>query len=440
FLTCPVGIDVAQPGPTIYDSRGNLVWADPSLGSCSNLDLQTYEGENYLTMWVGTGSPGSGQQTGSGNGIMLNAAYEIVRNVSAVNPEGMDAHEFFIVQPENKTALVTAYHPIPFDLTSVGGPADGWYLNALIQEIDIATGAVLFNWTSIDHIAFSESYNNLTQTGEGNTSALAWDAVHINSIEKDTAGNYLVSARHTQTVYKIHSNGTILWRLGGKTSDFAFIGNNTEFHFQHHARWHVDGTQISIFDDGAAVIETSVFINEPVASGKFLTIDEDAMTVSLAARFLPSPIGLADSGPALAEGSTTLYGSEVVTGYGVNPWVMVQDFTTSAVLLSAIIGPNTTLPFGSITNYRAFKMSTAQFVGSPTQPPSVALVDGDVFVSWNGATNVAAWTLFTGQEPGNVTQKVTTVQKTGFETQINGAGSNAFIAVAALGADGRTLG
>jgi hypothetical protein len=73
---------------------------------------------------------------------------------------------------------------VQLDLTSVDGPKDGWYLNSLIQEIDIATGAVLFNWSSIDHIALSESYNNITATGEGGSSSLAWDAVHINSIDK----------------------------------------------------------------------------------------------------------------------------------------------------------------------------------------------------------------------------------------------------------------
>lgn len=66
----------------------------------------------------------------------------------------------------------------------MGGLKDGWYLNSLIQEIDIATGAVLFNWSSIDHIALSESYNNITATGEGTNSSFPWDAVHINSIDK----------------------------------------------------------------------------------------------------------------------------------------------------------------------------------------------------------------------------------------------------------------
>jgi hypothetical protein len=112
FLTCPAGSAVAQQGPTIYDSHGELVWADPTIGVCGDLNLQTYDGQDYLTMWIGTGDAGTGLQTGSGVGIMLNSKYEIVQNVSAVNPGRTDLHEFNIARG-NKTALVTAYNPIP---------------------------------------------------------------------------------------------------------------------------------------------------------------------------------------------------------------------------------------------------------------------------------------------------------------------------------------
>jgi hypothetical protein len=112
FLTCPAGFAVAQQSPTIYDSHGELIWADPTLGGCSNFNLQTYEGQDYLTMWIGIGDPATGLQTGSGVGIMLDSKYENVQNVSAVSPGGTDAHEFNIA-PGNKTALVTAYNPIP---------------------------------------------------------------------------------------------------------------------------------------------------------------------------------------------------------------------------------------------------------------------------------------------------------------------------------------
>ncbi|KAJ7167023.1 ASST-domain-containing protein [Mycena filopes] len=437
FLICPVGSAIAQPGPTIYASNGELVWSDPSIGNCHNLNLQTFDGEQYLTMWIGVGDAGTGQQEGSGIGIMLNSGYQIVQNVSAVNPGGTDLHEFHIPQPAAKTALLTAFNPIPFDLTPVGGLKNGWYLNSIIQEVDIASGRVLFNWTSVDHIALDESYDNLTLTASGDSEANPWDPAHINSIDKDSAGNYLISARNCETLYKIAANGTILWRLGGKRSDFTALGNDTEFHWQHHVRWRNDETQISVFDDGAGVLLATQVIDEPVASGKYLNVDQSAMTVSLAKKYLPSP----NTGFSLAEGSIEPYGSTVVVGYGNNPWVTVHDAETEAILLSAVIGPNnSSLWFGGISNYRVFQTSTHEFVGRPSQPPSVAVEGGAVYVSWNGATQVARYELFTGNQTATVHTKVRAVAKTGFETNMGAAGSGAYVAVEALAANGTVLG
>ncbi|KAJ7060910.1 ASST-domain-containing protein [Mycena amicta] len=441
FLLCPGGTSLVQPGPAIYTSAGDLVWANPLLGSCMNINLQMFDGEQYITLWVGSGTAEDAQQEGHGTGLMLNTRYENVRNVSAVNgDQGTDLHKFNIVKPQNKTALVTAFNPVPANLTSVGGPADGWYLNSIIQEIDIASGKLLFNWTSIDHIAFSESYNNITSVGEGTSSDNPWDAVHINSIEKDTAGDYLLSARHSQALYKIDgASGSIVWRLGGKTSDFTRLGNvnDTQFHWQHHARWRSGGSQISLFDDGAAVLLDTFTIDEPVATGLLLDVDQEKMTVGLARRYIPSP------NPALAAGSFEQYGSTVLIGYGALPWLTAHDLSTGTVLYSATIGPNNaSLWLGGIENYRAFQTSTHEFVGRPTQPPAVFLdlSSSEVYVSWNGATHVAAWRLLTGNSTSNVNEVVRTVPKAGFETAFSGAGCSEYVRVAGIAANGTTLG
>ncbi|KAF7364060.1 hypothetical protein MSAN_01064800 [Mycena sanguinolenta] len=438
FLICPNGQAVAEPGAAIYKSNGELVWADSSFGNCYDFNLQEYNGEQFLTLWVGAGSAAVGQQMGFGTVMLMNSNYELVMNVSAVNPEGTDLHEFNIVKPENKTVLVTAFHTIPMDLSSIGGPVDGWYSNGVIQEIDIATGDVLFNWTTYDHIPLSESYNNISLTGQGFEANNSFDAVHINSIDKDREGNYIISARHSQAIYKIAANGTILWRLGGKMSDFTAIGNDTEFHFQHHARWRLDESELSLFDDGAAVfISTVNVIDEPVATGKYLKVDQEKMTVELTKRFFPSP----NSNYALAEGSVEPYGDTVLVGYGWVPWVEAYSFDTQELLFSAVIGPNNaSLWDGGIGNYRAYQTSTLEFTGHPTQPPNVSVTGGDVYVSWNGATHVSSYTLFTGNSATNVSKKVARVPKSGFETKISAKGSQNFIAVAALAANGTTLG
>ncbi|KAF7290630.1 HMA domain-containing protein [Mycena indigotica] len=85
FLVCPTGSAVAHPGPVIYDSAGELVWADLSIGACFDLDLQTYRGARVLTFWVGNGNAGIGKQTGNGTGKIFDEQYEWVVNVSAEN-------------------------------------------------------------------------------------------------------------------------------------------------------------------------------------------------------------------------------------------------------------------------------------------------------------------------------------------------------------------
>ncbi|KAK6984852.1 hypothetical protein R3P38DRAFT_3292196 [Favolaschia claudopus] len=110
YLVCPTGGAVADPGAAIYKSNGELVWANSTFGACNDLNLQTFDGEDFLTFWVGAGSAAAGGQMGFGTVIMMNSNYEVVMNVSAVNPEGTDLHEFNIVKPENRTALITAFH------------------------------------------------------------------------------------------------------------------------------------------------------------------------------------------------------------------------------------------------------------------------------------------------------------------------------------------
>ncbi len=70
--------------------------------------------------------------------------------VRAGNGYDGDHHEFLIT-PED-TALFTIYHKVPMDLSSVGGPKEGTVLDGIVQEVDIETGEVLFEWHSLDHV------------------------------------------------------------------------------------------------------------------------------------------------------------------------------------------------------------------------------------------------------------------------------------------------
>ena len=126
------------------------------------------------------------------------------------------------------TALITIYHGVPYDLSSVGGPKDGTVVDGIVQEIDVATGRVLFEWHSLDHVPLDESYLPVNWDPD------SYDYFHINAVNLDDDGNLLISGRHTWTIYKVdRQNGGILWRLGGKRSDFA-LGPGARFAWQHN--------------------------------------------------------------------------------------------------------------------------------------------------------------------------------------------------------------
>ena len=77
------------------------------------------------------------------------------------------------------------------------------------------------------------------------------DYAHANSIDMTTDGNLLLSCRHLDAVVKINAQtGDIIWRLGGKKSDFVFP--NDPFggpSHQHCARMLSDGN-VTMFDNG----------------------------------------------------------------------------------------------------------------------------------------------------------------------------------------------
>lgn len=144
--------------------------------------------------------------------------------------------------------------------------------------------------SSFEHLPFSTSYVAVMPPF-GQAVSTPWDAVHLNSIDKDTDGNYLISSRHNHALYKIDkSTGDIIWSLGGETSDFA-LTNQTAFYWQHFARWRSGGSHISLFDNGASSLEA----NRASARGLYLAADQDARTVTWKQEWLPTEYNYSNS-------------------------------------------------------------------------------------------------------------------------------------------------
>ncbi|KAJ3489459.1 hypothetical protein NLG97_g5988 [Lecanicillium saksenae] len=193
-----------EPGATILDHTGELVWRQPRMAAeVHDFRVQEYKGEKFLTFWAGT-PDGGGKQ---GSWYMMDDTYTIRHNISAPGFKYGDMHEFELTS--NGTALLTIYDPTPADLSEVGGAAKGYILDGIFQEIDIATGKVIFQWKASDHIPLKTSRKPMKGCSDdpkkaflgcGNSADAAFDYYHINSVQKDPKGNYLISGRHTSSL------------------------------------------------------------------------------------------------------------------------------------------------------------------------------------------------------------------------------------------------
>ena len=215
-----------QDGPMIIDDRGDMVWFKAMKGKlAADFRTQTYDGKPVLTWWEGRLFVGDGD----GVGQIYDQSYHPVATVRTGNGYSYDLHEFTIT-PRN-TALVMAYERFERSLTAWGGPKNAKIVDNIIQEIDIKTGQVLFEWHSFGNVSPNES--NVPVPKERGSE---WEYFHVNAIDLDRDGNFLLSARNTSTIYKVNrATGKIMWRLGGKKSDFK-LGSGVRFDWQHSIR------------------------------------------------------------------------------------------------------------------------------------------------------------------------------------------------------------
>ncbi len=395
-----------QKGPLLVDDAGEPVWFLPLDGvDARDVQVQRYRGEPVLTWWEGLMGTGCGY----GEGVVVDASYRELARVDMAGGYSADAHEVRLT--EDGTVLLMAYEPVRMDLSPVGGPANGQVIDNVVQEIDPATGALLFEWHSVGQVALEESYLPPEDAGD------RYDYFHANSIEVDDDGDLLVSARHTCAVYSLdRETATVEWRLGGRESDFA-MGEGALFIKQHDARRSDDGT-LTLLDNGGECGDTS----REVTRGIALRLDEGAGTAVLSREYLHPEEVFAESQANFQE----LPGGQVFFGWGSVPRFTLMD-RAGEVLLDA------TIPADLIdTSYRAHRV---EWVGRPSTDRSAVLMDDAVHVSWNGATEVASWRVIDGA--GN---EVATADREGFETVLPLDDAPATLRVQALDGDGEVIG
>jgi hypothetical protein len=407
FLAPPSG--PGQRGALIVDNRGDTVWFHPTTPKTTmGFRAGFYKGKPVLSWWEGRHVQGVGKV---GEYVIVDDSYREIARFKAGHGIPPDFHELLLT-PEG-TALVTAYDPVAADLSTVGGPRTGRAYDGVVQEIEIPSARVLFEWRSLDHVGIEESYS--TDLGD------PFDYFHVNSIGFDHDGHLLISARNTWTIYKVHRRtGRVIWRLGGKKSDFA-MGPNTSFAFQHDARSHDKGGLISMFDNGPRPNA------KPQSRALVLALDTKRKRATLARQTMHSPPLFAF---ATGNAQRMSHGGYLVC------WGVTGQFTEYAGNGATLFDAK--LPKGG-QNYRVLRFP---WRGQPRERPKLTgrVIDGSrrLWATWNGATEVVAWQLLTGSSRADL-QPGSIVARRGFETKMTAPDDARYVAVVALDRDSNAL-
>lgn len=263
----------------------------------------------------------------------------------------------------------------------------------------------MFEWNASAHVGLNETVNEINGTG---TEDQPFDFFHMNSVEKDGEGNFLVSARLMDAVYKISGSGDgsgdVIWRLGGTQSDFD-VEEEAVFAFQHDARWIDEAqTRMTLFDNGPTE-------NVEYSRGLLLDVDQDARTVALVRDFYNDAKTFGQFMGSLQAIDPGNNDTNYFIGYGSEPNFAEFD-KDGNLLLDVQFGTSNV-----VTNYRAYKLA---WQGKPSTKPDISFDEDEdkVYVSWNGATDVEWWDVYTANDTDGTWRYAASANRTGFETTI----------------------
>ncbi|KAJ5082088.1 hypothetical protein N7532_011131 [Penicillium argentinense] len=420
-----------QVGPYIYDGDGKLVWAGSlqydnrnvfDFRPVTNIDNETYL--SFILNWELDGGS-------KGNGVLLDKHYKEQTRVH--QPDALhdfNMHEFNIL-PGGKTAVACTYNPQVINMADFGRPTEeSWVVVGGFVELDMQTSEVLAQWDSRDSVALHES--NMFHAWDAPWGKPGWDYVHINAVDKNEAGDYIISLRFTNTVYGISGEtGQIMWRLGGLESDFDM---NFTFSKQHDVKFvSSNGTTHVISMLNNASDERGN--DENMSSALYIELD----TATMKARVIKR-INRPDSNLTRLRGSVqSLPNGNVFAGWSERGYQSEHAPNGDVLMTARFVSQR-------YSTYRAYK---GEFIGRPAAPPDVVASvygtnDDDtttiIHVSWNGATDVAGWNFYAKAYDRGGDVLIGHANKTDFETMYIVDGYMDWISAEALDVNGNTMG
>lgn len=230
-----------------------------------------------------------------------------------------------------------------------------------------------------------------------------------------------------------HIDGSIVWRLGGKESDFEA---DTAWTGQHGARvWSQNETHIilSFFDN--ARYHHSIPATHDTSRALFLAlhITEQPMRAE-AILSIDQPDGAYN----MARGNVDVLPNDNIWVCWVRACLVGEYDSSGKMLMRAELKAD-------LSSYRSYK---AEWTGRPSAPPDVHAaaeardwkVSMVIHVSWNGATEVRRWRLWRSNAAGQLLERMALERRQGFETVMHADDFAEYVIVEALDSEGTSLG
>ena len=339
YMVTPATFAAGSHYAVIVDERGVPLWYRKA--TTAILDFKRLP--SGLLAWVPVLGQGFGVDPTRGY-VIHNLDGSLVREVKTVGPP-TDQHDL-VALPNGNYALFAYEQFLHVDLTALGAGfgADEAVVRGRIQEI-APNGTVAWEWKAEDHIDIEESTYPLRFNLTGTPVV---DLEHFNSLDRAANGDYIVTARHMDAVFRIdRATGNITWKLGG-TADNHDNAPSLQIlndplggpKRPHDARLMPDGS-ISLFDNR---LDTTGATRAVVYS-----INTTADTATLA-RSYGRPDGVVVGTMGSARVATD---GHLIIGWGANPPLATELDSSNAVVLEL------TAPDGG--SYRAVKEPASAF-------------------------------------------------------------------------------
>lgn len=134
-------------------------------------------------------------------------------------------HHDYVELPGGPDRRALVSYPIRTGVTPLlpYGAPNNTYSDGVIQEVD-GSDAELWRWTMSEH--FDPAAAPFAQNFESTPgfAGTGWDVFHINAIDRQPDGDYVVTARHLDGVFRVNhdpgqpDDGEVLWTLGTPAS------------------------------------------------------------------------------------------------------------------------------------------------------------------------------------------------------------------------------